>query len=77
MKETKTDKVLRRLTGAGLQGIHSFDLVTTGGLRYAARVFDLKNEGYLIVSRPEKKNKVMGCRYFLLKNKNQIKQLYK
>lgn len=66
MKESKVILVLKRLQAAGEEGVHSFDLQKVGGWRYAARIYDLKNDfGYEITSRPEKRGQSMGCRYYL------------
>ncbi len=65
-KLSKAQQVLHRLMSAGENGVLSFDLQGVGGFRYSARVKDLRNEGYNIISIPEKtKNGVIGCRYFI------------
>lgn len=63
---SKAQKVLYKLMSAGENGVLSFDLQDVGGFRYSARVKDLRNEGYNIISIPEKtKSGVIGCRYFI------------
>ena len=63
---TDKQKVLEALQDAGATGIHSFDLIKRcGTYRVAARVNDLRKEGYVIVSVNEKKGNSLGCRYSL------------
>lgn len=47
------------------EGIHSFDLANHVGLRAAARIADLRREGYSIRSLGEKKGNAIGVRYIL------------
>lgn len=64
-KPSKAEQVLRVLKANIETGIHGFDLIPYGGLRYSARICDLRKQGYDIESVMEKRGKVMGCRYFL------------
>ena len=64
---SQKDKILRILKQVGSQGIHSFDLVQRANtFRVAARILDLKQEGYVISSMTEDKNGVRGVRYMLI-----------
>lgn len=65
MKQSKAQNVLFTLQQAGDRGIHSFDLQPIGGWRYAARINDLKKQGYSITAIPEKRGESRGVRYFL------------
>ena len=63
---THSEKVLQILRSVGEKGIHSFDLGhSVGTWRVAARIHDLKKRGHNIVSVPEPKGNMVGCRYFL------------
>lgn len=53
--------------------MHSFDLNhLVGTTRIAARILDLKAQGYGITSIPEKRGDSHGCRYFLNPSSNPI-----
>ena len=58
---TQKERTLLALQKAGDKGVHSFYFHSTYNPRAAARVIDLKNEGYVIESVREGK----GCRYIL------------
>lgn len=63
---TKIKLALQYLKQAGVSGIHSFELnqlLHTD--RAAARIQDLKDQGYEIVSRNERMGRSWGVRYFL------------
>ncbi len=63
---TDTQKVLDILKDRGEKGIHSFHLnQLVGTTRAAARIQDLKDQGYSIYSKPERMGDSVGCRYFL------------
>lgn len=62
---SKRQRVLEMLQAVGSEGIHSFELHNIGGWRYAARIGDLKKEGYDIWSVKEKRGDAVGCPYFL------------
>lgn len=65
--KTDVQKTLQLLTEAGSSGMHSFDLnKLVGTTRIAARVNDLKAQGYEITSIYEKRGDSHGCRYFLI-----------
>lgn len=71
MKQTDCQKTLHLLQEAGSGGIHSFDLNhLVGTTRIAARILDLKAQGYGITSIPEKRGDSHGCRYFLISSSN-------
>lgn len=64
---TKTNLALQYLKQAGLAGAHSFDLnqlLHTD--RAAARIQDLKDQGYSIASRIERRGHSWGKRYYLI-----------
>lgn len=64
---TDTDKTLEILRERGTRGIHSFHLnFLVGTIRAAARINDLKKQGYAISSTPEKMGHTWGVRYTLL-----------
>lgn len=66
---TNCQKILAILKEAGETGIHSFDLIKRSGqYRAAARINDLKKEGFNIISLSEKRGDAHGCRYFLVEN---------
>lgn len=63
---TKLTKTLQALQKAGFYGMHSFPLMKeVGTTRVAARVNDLKKQGYIIESKRETLYGVEGCRYYL------------
>lgn len=62
---TKKESLLHALEGRGEEGLHSFEAIKHGGWRYAARIHDLKQDGFKIESIPQKWGDAMGCRYFL------------
>lgn len=63
---TKKNVILRALRDAGSEGIHSFHLNHIARTtRTAARINDLKKEGYNITSILEKMGDSYGKRYFL------------
>lgn len=63
---TKLYKTLQALQKAGFYGMHSFPLMKeVGTTRVAARVNDLKKQGYIIESKRETLYGVEGCRYYL------------
>lgn len=67
---TDKTKILEILRESGESGIHSFDLVRQAGtFRAAARIDDLKREGFIINTKSEKKGNSYGVRYFLIENK--------
>jgi hypothetical protein len=45
-------KVLQLLKQKGQAGATNVELVHTGGLRYGARIFELRNDGYQIQTIP-------------------------
>ena len=64
--KTKTQRTLEILKQSGDKGIHSFILNNLiGSTRSAARIQDLKDQGYSITSVFEKMNGSLGVRYFL------------
>ena len=64
---TDKQRVLKILEQASDKGIHSFDLMKLANTpRVAARVRDLKEEGYDIASEPEKMGDSVGTRYTLV-----------
>gem|GEM_PF-5768726 len=67
---TMNDKIktLQILREAGKDGVHSFILNNkVGTFRAAARVAELKKQGYAIVSKPRVKlGGAIGCVYYLL-----------
>lgn len=65
MKKSKAELLLEKLQEVGEKGMFSFDMIPYGGLRYAARIQDLKNQGVDIESVKEKRGGSVGCRYFL------------
>lgn len=74
---TKTKLALLFLKQAGSAGVHSFDLNRLiGTTRCAARVQDLKDQGYDITSVFERKGRSWGVRYFL-RSKEEYKPSYK
>lgn len=64
-KLSHKQRILKLLEQAGEKGIHSFDLGNRVTPRAAARINDLKNDGYQIEARSEKKGSAYGVRYFL------------
>lgn len=64
--KTHVQKTLEALQRAGSTGVHSFHLnAIVGTTRSAARIEDLKKQGYQITSQFEKMGDSMGVRYFL------------
>jgi len=65
---SQCDNVLKKLRKGGKRGVHSFVLYRSGvcGIRPAARVQDLQDQGYEILSVREKLGHAWGCRYFLM-----------
>lgn len=64
---TKTNLALQYLKQAGLSGVHSFDLNNlVGTTRAAARIRDLKDKGYSIASRLERRGRSWGKRYYFI-----------
>lgn len=73
---THTKLALYYLKEAGLTGIHSFDLNRLiGSTRAAARIQDLKDQGYSIASRLERRGRSWGKRYFFIGKANQTKRV--
>ena len=67
---TDAQKVLHELQIAGNKGCHSFTLIhSCHTTRIAARINDLKKQGYKITSTPERMGNSIGCRYFLNEEK--------
>lgn len=65
--KTHTQRTLELLKEAGDKGVHSFTLnYKVGTTRSAARINDLKRQGYNITSIIEKMGDSTGVRYFLL-----------
>jgi hypothetical protein len=62
---THKQKILNLLEEAGERGVHSFTLANSVTFRAAARINDLRNEGYDITAKQEKKGNSYGVRYFL------------
>lgn len=74
-RNTDTQKCLEALQRAGNNGIHSFHLnYIIGTTRCAARINDLKNQGYSITSKYEKIGDSMGVRYFLNADNEHLQQ---
>lgn len=70
---TNTEKVLKILRECGEKGCHSFELnQKVGTTRSAARIVDLKKQGYNILSKPERLGEALGVRYFLTKEPLQV-----
>ena len=65
MKQTHKQRILDLLKVAGEHGVHSFFLAKEVTFRSAARINDLKNDGYNITTKREKRGKTYGVRYFL------------
>ena len=66
MYQTDCEKIIELLRKAGKNGMHSFDLNNiVGTTRTAARINDIKKQGYKITSQYEKKGRSLGVRYFL------------
>jgi hypothetical protein len=65
-KLSHKQRILKLLEQAGEKGIHSFDLVNWVTPRAAARINDLKNDGYEIEALHEKKGRAYGVRYKLI-----------
>lgn len=64
--KTDLQKTLENLRAYGSRGCHSFILMKlVGSTRVAARIEDLKKQGYSIRSIPENMDGQLGCRYFL------------
>lgn len=64
--KTDIQKCLEILKRVDDKGVHSFLLnQELGTTRSAARINDLKNLGYSIISKKEKLGNSWGCRYFL------------
>jgi hypothetical protein len=57
-------QILKLLEEAGDEGCHSFDLLSITP-RNAARILDLKKDGYNIVAVREKRGRSLGSRYFI------------
>ena len=75
MNKTDKQQTLWVLKKVGDKGIHSFELNRLiGSTRAAARINDLKHEGYQIDTKHEKVGNAWGVRYFLRKSvKEEIK----
>jgi len=64
--KTDCQKTLEYLRQSKNRGCHSFDLMhLVGTTRIAARIDDLKKQGFSITSVKEKKGDALGCRYYL------------
>ena len=75
--QTDVKKTLRTLIEAGSRGVHSFDLGNMiGTIRIAARVCDLRKQGYKITSKTETKGNARGVRYTLLNPPQQTQYRY-
>ena len=59
--------ILDLLKESGNKGVHSLDLCNWVTPRAAARINDLKNDGYEITSTHERKGTAWGARYKLVK----------
>lgn len=71
---TDTEKCLQALISSGATGVHSFDMnAIIGTTRAAARINDLKAQGYVITSVYEKRGDSHGCRYFLTSSSQPLK----
>lgn len=62
-KITQKERVIKQLKKAGDKGLHSFWGYQNYIPRLGAIIFDLKKEGYDIISIRNKKDS--GCRYYL------------
>jgi hypothetical protein len=51
-RENNKAKVLRLLKQKGQAGVTNVELVHTGGLRYGARIYELRADGYQIQTIP-------------------------
>ena len=59
-------RILQLLQERGEKGLHSFEIVQlVHTIRGAARIHDLKKQGYKITSIPESRGNAVGVRYFL------------
>ncbi len=65
-KPSIKERLLRKLRYVGKTGLHSFSAAHLFGIRVAARVFDLRKDGYTITSKDEKKGKAIGTRWVLV-----------
>lgn len=60
------EKILAILKDRNDNGIHSFELMDlVKSNRVAARINELREEGYSILSTPEKRGDSVGTRYYL------------
>lgn len=60
------DRILEMLENAGERGVHSFEFYEQRMPRGAAVICELRKEGHLIESRPERyKGQAQGVRYIL------------
>ena len=66
MKPSIKELLLRKLRYVGKTGLHSFSGANLFGIRCAARIFDLRKDGYHITSKDEKKGKAIGVRWTLI-----------
>ena len=65
--KSKTHLILQILKQCGNFGCHSFDLNSWAHTtRAAARVYDLKRQGYSIASQGERRGRAWGVRYFFI-----------
>lgn len=63
---TDRQKCLQALQDAGSKGVHSFNLGhIVGSIRVAARIRELREEGYTITSKFETLGNATGVRYTL------------
>lgn len=63
---SQRDRILEMLEHAGERGVHSFEFYEQRMPRGAAAICDLRKEGHLIESRPERyKGDAQGVRYIL------------
>ena len=66
MKLSIKELLLRKLRYVVNTGLHSFSAANLFGIRVAARLCDLRKDGYTITGKDEKKGKAIGTRWVLV-----------
>lgn len=75
-KETQKEKILRLLTEAGQTGINSFGIARDLALQLPTRIFELREQGYEIISIDQPDGSVNYVLYGLEQKKTDFKWVF-